>query len=146
MGKILIALGGRRVKPSATGYDVFLVAGQSNALGAGVGQDQDLDAPHKDVHQFAGSGRNAMRILAGKYPFWHHTRAPGVGFAQTFGKLHTEATGRPVLLVPVARGESGFYPQGGYTWDPDDATGTPNLFTFACKQLHLVLTTAPCGA
>lgn len=143
MGKLLNALGGRRAKPSATGYDVFLVAGQSNALGAGAGQDKVLDAPHPHVHQFAGSGRNAGQILVGEHPFWHHTRAPGVGFAQTFGKLHSEATGRPVLIVPAARGEAGFHPDGGMTWDPADTTGATSLYKFAVKQLYIALTAHP---
>ena len=143
MGKILNILGGRRVTPSDSGYDVFLVAGQSNALGAGVGYDHILDAPHPSVHQFAGSGRNKDRVLIGEYPFWHHTRAPGVGFGQTFGKLHAEATGRPVLLVPAARGESGFYPHGGYTWDLEDVTGASNLYRFAVWQLYIAITANP---
>lgn len=143
MGKLLNALGGRRVKPSESGYDVFLVAGQSNALGAGAGQDNVLDAPHRNVHHLAGSGRNAGNILAGEHPFWHHTRAPGVGFAQTFGKLHTEATDRPVLIVAAARGEAGFHPDGGMTWDPADTSGATNLYTFAVKQLYIAITANP---
>lgn len=143
MGKLLNALGGRRVTPCEAGYDVFLVAGQSNALGAGVGQDKVLDAPHRNVHQFAGSGRNAGNIVAGEHPFWHHTRAQGVGFSQTFGKLHTEAAGRPVLIVPTARGEAGFHPDAGLTWDPEDTTGATNLYKFAVKQLYMALTTHP---
>ncbi|MGO4653012.1 sialate O-acetylesterase [Arthrobacter sp. 2RAF22] len=115
------------------------MAGQSNGLGAGVGHDKTLDAPHPKVHQLAGSGRNEGKILVGEHPFWHHTRAPGVGFGQTFGKLHTESTGRPVLLVPAARGESGFHPHGGYTWDRKDATGAINLYKFAARQLSIAL-------
>lgn len=143
MGKISTVLGGRRVQPSSSGYDVFLVAGQSNALGAGAGQDKVLDAPHPNVHQLAGSGRNAGRIVAGEYPFWHHTRSQGVGFCQTFGRHHTEAAGRSVLIVPAARGEVGFHPEGGMTWDPADTTGATNLYKFAVKQLYIALTAHP---
>lgn len=140
MGKILNVLGGRRVKPAAPGYDVFLVAGQSNALGAGVGQ---AGPSHPRVHQFAGSGRNAGRTLVGEQPLWHHTRAPGVGFGLTFSALHAEATGKHVLLVPVARGESGFFPQNGFSWDIEDQPGTVNLFNFARQQLAAALAAHP---
>lgn len=132
MGRLLNVLGGRRVRPPSGGYDVFLVAGQSNALGAGVGTERRIVGV---VHQFAGSGRNAGRTLVAESPLWHHTRAPGVGFGLTFADLYSEATGRPVLLVPVARGESGFFPQGGFSWDVEDQPGTANLFKFACQQL-----------
>lgn len=131
------------MRPSETGYDVFLIAGQSNALGAGIGQDKKLDAPDPNVHQLAGSGRNAGNIIAGEHPFWHHARAQGVGFGQTFGKLHAEATGRPVLIVGAARGEAGFHPDGGLTWDPGDTTGATNLYKFAVKQVYIALTAQP---
>jgi hypothetical protein len=79
----------------------------------------------------------------GENPLWHHTRAPGVGFGVPFGALHAETTGRHVLLVPVARGESGFFPHNGFSWDVEDQPGTVNLFRFACKQLAAALTAHP---
>lgn len=135
MRKLSNLLGGRRATPAKSGYDVFLIAGQSNALGAGLGHDAVLDRAHRNVHQFAGAGRKAGQVLTGAHPLWHHTRAPGVGFGVTFGNLHAEATGRPVLLVPVARGESGFVPQNGFSWDVEDHPDTFNLFRYACRQL-----------
>lgn len=140
MGKILNVLGGRRVRPYTRGYDVFLIAGQSNALGAGIGPSHRSS---RAVHQFAGSGRNAGRTLVAEKPMWHHTRAPGVGFDLTFGDLHAEATGRPVLLIPAARGESGFFPKFGYSWDVQDQPDTVNLFKFASKQVASALSVHP---
>lgn len=136
-------LGGRTITPSADGYDVFLIAGQSNALGAGLGFDAKLDRPHDLVHQFAGSGRKAGRVLVGEHPLWHHTRAPGVGFGPMFGRLHAEVTGRPVLLVPAARGESGFHPQNGFSWDVEDHDWITSLFRFACSQVSAALAAHP---
>lgn len=143
MRKIGAATGGKTAKAPGAGYDVFLIAGQSNALGAGLGFDARLDRPHEMVHQFAGSGRKAGRTLVGEHPLWHHTRASGVGFGPMFGRLHIETTGRPVLLVPAARGESGFHPQNGSSWDVEDQPGTVNLFTFACQQVSTALATHP---
>ncbi|MCZ9884166.1 sialate O-acetylesterase [Arthrobacter sp. B2a2-09] len=143
MGKITNLLGGHLVKPPSEGYDVFLIAGQSNALGAGLGHKHRLDRPHGNVHQFAGSGRKAGKVLRGEHPLWHHTRAPGVGFGLMFGKLHAEATGRPVLLVPAARGESGFHPHVGFSWDVTDQPGTINLYRFASQQLASALSAHP---
>lgn len=139
MRQLSKVLGGRRATPAEGGYDVFLIAGQSNALGAGMGHDTALDRAHPNVHQFAGSGRKAGQVLTGAHPLWHHTCAPGVGFGVTFGNLHVEATGRPVLLVPAARGESGFVPQNGFSWDVDDHPDTFNLFRYACRQLDAAL-------
>lgn len=143
MRKITTLLGGRRVKPADRAYDVFLIAGQSNALGAGLGASHRLDRPHANVHQFAGSGRKAGQVLAGEHPLWHHTRAPGVGFGLMFGRLHAEVSDRPVLLVPAARGASGFAPQEGFSWDVQDHPGTVNLYRFACTQLAAALAAHP---
>lgn len=143
MSKLSNLLGGRRATPAETGYDVFLIAGQSNALGAGIGHDAVIDRAHPHVHQFAGGGRNAGKVLTGEHPLWHHTRAPGVGFGVTFGNLHAEATGRPVLLVPAARGQSGFVPQNGFSWDVENHPDTFNLFRYACRQLDTALAEGP---
>lgn len=141
--KFRAATGGTPVRDRGHGYDVFLVAGQSNALGAGLGFDSALDRPHSRVHQYAGSGPRAGRLLSARHPLWHHTRAPGVGFGPTFGTLHVEDWGRPVLLVPAARGETGFVPQNGYSWDVEDHPDTFNLFWYACRQLESALGSRP---
>ncbi|MCA4133054.1 sialate O-acetylesterase [Arthrobacter sp. M4] len=144
MGRLMNALGGRRAKPSNDGYDVYLIAGQSNALGAGVTDfDPHLDRADSMVHQFAGCGRKAGQILEGTHPLWHFTRATGVGFGVEFGNRAAGASGKHVLLVPTARGETGFFPHNGFTWDPNDKSGAVNLFEFACRQLSKALATHP---
>lgn len=143
MGRITNLMGGRRIKASKRGYDVFLIAGQSNALGAGLGPSNRLDRPHASVHQFAGSGRKVGQVLVGEHPLWHHTRAPGVGFGLTFGRLHAESSSRPVLLVPAARGESGFHPQNGFSWNIEDHPSVVNLYRYACTQVAAALEAHP---
>lgn len=141
--KLRLAAGGKPVKDSRDGYDVFLIAGQSNALGAGLGYDSKLDRARKHVHQFAGSGPRARKLVSANHPLFHQTPAPGVGFGTTFGNLHVEAFTRPVLLVPVARGESGFSPNNGYSWDVRNQSLETSLFRFACQQLDTALNTGP---
>jgi len=82
-------------------------------------------------------------VVAASDPLLHQQKATGVGFGMTFAKLHAGATGRPVLLVPVARGSSGFHPADGFTWDRHDISGAFNLYDFAGDQLAAALATHP---
>lgn len=127
----------------AEGYDVVAILGQSNALGAGLGlQRRSLDHPDERVHQFAGSGRRKGQVLIAVDPLLHQQRAAGVGFGLTFGKLWADREDRSVLLVPTARGNSGFHPTDGFTWDPD-LPGEGNLYEYAVGQIRGALATHP---
>lgn len=112
------------------------ILGQSNALGCGVGAPTP---PHPMVHQWPGSGRTRGAVVAGVDPLFHHTPARGVGFGTTFGRELSASTGTGVLLVPTARGESGFTSIDGHTWDPRDRSTKVNLFDFASTQIESAL-------
>jgi hypothetical protein len=125
-------------------YLVVAVLGQSNAHGAGVGLDRDgLDAPHPRVHQWAASGRSKNTVVAGSNPLFHEVPSKAVGFGPTFAGLLADATGRPVLLVPYARGDSGFARIHGISWDPSDTGARVNLFRDAMTRIRSGLNIVP---
>ncbi|MDI9894204.1 sialate O-acetylesterase [Rhodococcus sp. IEGM 1381] len=125
-------------------YLVVAVLGQSNAHGAGLGLDRSgLDAPHPRVHQWAASGRSKNTIVAGSNPLFHEVPSKAVGFAPTFAAHLADATGRPVLLVPYARGDSAFARVNGISWDPDDTGARINLFRNALMRIRTGLATKP---
>lgn len=125
-------------------YLVVAVLGQSNAHGAGVGLDRDgLDAPHPRVHQWAASGRSKNTVVAGSSPLFHEVPSKAVGFGPTFAGLLADATGRPVLLVPYARGDSGFARIHGISWDPSDTGARVNLFRDAMTRIRSGLNIVP---
>ncbi|QII08123.1 sialate O-acetylesterase [Rhodococcoides fascians A25f] len=125
-------------------YLVVAVLGQSNAHGGGRGLDRSgLDAPHPRVHQWAASGRSKNTIVAGSNPLFHEVPSKAVGFAPTFAAHLADTTGKPVLLVPYARGDSGFARIHGISWDPADTGARVNLFWDAVQRIRTGLATKP---
>jgi hypothetical protein len=66
-----------------------------------------------------------------------------VGFGMTFAKKLADVTGRTVLLVPGARGDTSFTPKNGYTWDPVDHTTRRNLYREAVQAVDAALAAHP---
>lgn len=135
---------GLPVEPFTEPYLVVAVMGQSNAHGAGVGLDRDgLDKPHPRVHQWASSGRSKNTLVAGCDPLFHEVPSKAVGFATTFARSLADDTGRPVLLVPYARGDSAFARVNGISWDPADRAARVNLFWNALARIESGLALVP---
>ena len=111
---------GTPVAAPSSPYLVVPILGQSNAQGMGLGLDlAGPDRPHPLVHQWAMGGRSKGTVVAAVDPLLHEVPAKDtVGFGMTFAKQLAERTGRPVLLIPGARGDTSFAPKNGYTWDP----------------------------
>ncbi|GLP77047.1 acetylxylan esterase [Mycobacterium antarcticum] len=141
----------RRLAPSGTAvtapkspYLVVPILGQSNAFGMGVGLDRDgEDRPDRRVHQFAMSGPSKATVILAEEPLRHEIPGYGVGFGLTFGKLLADATGRHVLLIPGARGDTAFAPKNGYTWDPGDSLTRVNLYVNAVNAIDAALNRSP---
>lgn len=141
----------RRIAPKGTPveaperpYLVVPVLGQSNAFGMGVGLDLDgEDRPHPRVHQWAMCGPSKGSAVLAVDPLLHEIPAKGVSFATTFARHLADETGRPVLLVPGARGDTSFTPKNGYTWDPADTRTRVNLYRRATDAIDDVLATWP---
>lgn len=135
-----LASAGTPVDPPPKPYLVVPILGQSNAFGMGRGLDRDgLDRPHPLVHQYAMSGPAKGRIILAEEPLMHEIPGKGVGFGMTFAKLLAEETGRHVLLVPGARGDTSFAPKNGYTWDPVDTRTRVNLYVAGVRAIDAVL-------
>lgn len=118
-------------------YDVVVVMGQSNALGAGEGWEPlGADAPHANVYQMSSYPALEDLVLPAADPLLNPQPMFGrVGFGLTFAKDYAEATGRDVLIIPVGVGETGFTEAGGRTWDPDNETAPINLYERAVEQI-----------
>jgi len=125
-------------------YLVVPILGQSNAFGMGLGLDlDDLDRPHPLVHQWAMSGPSKGTAVLGVDPLFHEIPCKRVGFGVTFAKQLADATGRAVLLVPGARGDTSFTPKNGYTWDGDDTSTRINLYRQAVGAIDAALERYP---
>jgi Carbohydrate esterase, sialic acid-specific acetylesterase len=123
-----------RADPRKSGADVVLLLGQSNMQGAGLPYDPALDMKFEGVDQYAGSGPRAGTVVPAEDSLFHVNQylfegAPAVGPGMEFGRqlwLNQQAD-RRVLLVPAARGGTGFTGTKDYSWDPDNTAATVNL-------------------
>lgn len=134
--KRLIAPKGTPVDPPEKPYLIVPILGQSNAFGMGLGLDPDgEDRPHPLVHQWAMCGPSKGKAILGVEPLIHEIPGKGVGFGVAFAKRLADATGRAVLLIPGARGDTSFTPKNGYTWDPADTRTRVNLYRRAVSAI-----------
>jgi hypothetical protein len=125
-------------------YLVIAVLGQSNAFGMGVPVDvAGVDQAHPLVHQWAMCGPSEGTAVLAADPLLHETPSRGVGFAMTFAKSLACETGRTVLLIPGARGDTSFTPKNGYTWDPADTHTRVNLYRKAVEAIDAALAGYP---
>lgn len=76
-------------------------------------------------------------------PLLHEVPGRGVGFAMTFAKALAEESGRSVLLIPAARGDTSFTPKNGFSWDPADRTARVNLYRQAVGAIDASLARYP---
>ena len=66
-----------------------------------------------------------------------------MGFGTTFAKHLADETGRTVLLIPGARGDTSFTPKNGYTWDPADTRTRVNLYRRGVSAIDAALAAYP---
>lgn len=96
------------------GYDIFLIAGQSNTHYS-LGFDPTIDTGDKRVKQLSRSEveEEDMKIKDAVPPLDHHTKQPDrVGFGMTFAKLYADKilnSNRQVLLIPSGYAGSAFH-------------------------------------
>jgi Carbohydrate esterase, sialic acid-specific acetylesterase len=139
-----LAPAGVPVDPPATPYLIVPVLGQSNAVGMGLGLDlHGADRPDPRVHQWAMCGPSKGTAVLAVDPLLHEIPAGGVGFGMTFAKHLAAATGRTVLLIPGARGDTSFAPKNGWTWDPADTRTRWNLYRTAVAAIDAALARNP---
>ncbi|MDT5015008.1 MAG: hypothetical protein QOD39_1168 [Mycobacterium sp.] len=139
-----LAPAGTPVDPPDAPYLVVPVLGQSNAVGMGLGLDlDDADRPHPRVHQWAMCGPSKGTAILAVDPLLHELPAGGVGFGMTFAKHLADETGRAVLLIPGARGDTSFTPKNGWTWDPADTRTRRNLYRDGVAAIDAALARYP---
>ena len=144
----------RRLAPAGTPVDspqapylIVPVLGQSNAVGMGLGLDlEGLDKPDPRVHQWAMCGPSKGSAILAVDPLLHEIPAGGVGFGITFAKQLAAETGRAVLLIPGARGDTSFTPKNGWTWDPADTRTRRNLYRNGIAAIDAALARYPGSA
>jgi hypothetical protein len=125
-------------------YLVVPILGQSNAFGMGLGLDPTgLDSQHPLVHQWAMCGPSKGTVVAGVDPLLHEIPCKRVGFGPAFAKRLADETGRAVLLIPGARGDTSFTPKNGYTWDGNDRSTRVNLYRRAVAEIDAALDRYP---
>lgn len=135
---------GEPVDPPEQPYLVLPILGQSNAFGMGQPLDPaGADKPHPRVHQWPMCGPSKGTAVLAVEPLLHEIPGRGVGFALTFAKALAEDSGRSVLLIPGARGDTGFTPKNGFTWDPDDSRTRVNLYRNAVAAIDDALAAFP---
>lgn len=102
--------------PVFAGYDVFILAGQSNMVGRGLPFDAALDAVDPNIWQWTQAG--AIAPATARLDHNDPSGFERVGMGLSFAKAYRAANpARPILLVPTAKGGSGF---SGDDWNPGD--------------------------
>jgi len=92
------------------GYDVFLVAGQSNAVGVNSGRTDELDGAVSRIYQYKNTD-DTLALAADPLDHPSSGGASSNGFALTFAKAYKTsimAGNRAVILVPQAAGGTSF--------------------------------------
>ncbi|MDF2605894.1 MAG: hypothetical protein K0S34_84 [Bacillales bacterium] len=113
LNRVVVLEGGVVTPPEIEGYDVFVIAGQSNAVGWGTPKDAILDAPITNVMQYKRDGT----VGEASFPLDHNdpdnTDHDKVGFALSFAKKYLEnntlGANRQILLIPCAVAGTGFH-------------------------------------
>lgn len=146
------------------GYDVVVIAGQSNAQGAALTDGQN--PVRRRIKQFPAmfeqiTGGSGSKIMVATDPLDHRwvqrsaadgyrlsTVGPGMPFAHRYEE--TMPAGRRLLLVPAAYSGTGFTktnhgPEMSTHWRPGDNTGV-NLYESAIRQTLAALEDAGDGA
>lgn len=134
-----------------TGYDVILLAGQSNMQGADNTKDTAIDVADPRIFEWPNSGANINTIFPAVDPL-HHVPGtssqvgPGVAFAKWYASQI--APGRKVLLVPAAYYGTGFensdYPA---RWKVGRVQGGEiNLYENAITKTNAAMAAAGPGA
>lgn len=145
------------IDPSDVGFDVILLAGQSNMCGGDpLGEiDANQDPVDSRIWCWPGNGSYFGRLIQAKDPLPHHSQPLAVGPGMPLARAYAASrpSNRRVLLVPCAHSGTGFtttdfiprpggFAAGGGCWDPDYPNGT-NLYQFAIAQTLAAVAAAP---
>lgn len=137
----------------AEGYDVIVVAGQSNAVGCGLGNYREDPIYLQEagrVFQLGRFGQDDGKIIPASEPLQHWDQTPGKnldrkGFAYPFALRYAQGlpSERKVLLVPVGRGSTTILlwdrQQQGFIHAGMDDAGPPVLWDDMVDRMRKAL-------
>lgn len=128
-GPLRDALGGGSV--GLPGYDIIVIAGQSNAAGAGGPYSPQLDPTTPTIDQYGAKNRT---IRAASEPLDMVNNPTGMGPGLQFARWYASqlAPGRKVLVVPAAKGGTRLSASTGDSWRA--TRPTPSLYAAAIEQ------------
>lgn len=126
---------------ASLGYDVWLIAGQSNAAGAATPIDPAFEYIDPRIEQWGLLGNYYNKQIVASDPLKFPeglttTLSAGLHFARLF--VNTLAPNRKVLLVPAAWGGTGLV---GGRWQPGNPGG--DLYEQAIAATNLAVTSNP---
>ncbi|MFI3228601.1 MAG: MBG domain-containing protein [Bacillota bacterium] len=120
------------------GYDIIIIAGQSNALGyySPASEDTYLTPYNKVYAVVSGTSDGEYETTNGIYTVGEYSRTKTNGnydysFGETFVEEYAEnylASNRSVLVVKVAEGGTGFFYKNNY-WDTEGGSLYESLIT-----------------
>ena len=141
-----ISVASKVINPDDAGYDLIILAGQSNTAGRGV-VDAKIDITDPRIFQFGAQGSYGNVISQAADPLAQvETSGTGLGFGTTFARWYanTVPANRRVLLVPTAKGGTTFEgasSPAGWTWKVGRVDVT-NLYENAITQAQAALAAA----
>jgi hypothetical protein len=157
LGLMLLIPAGAQAQNAGEGYDIIVVAGQSNAVGRGLGdgvKEDDVYAKEAGrVFQLGRFGQDNGKIIPATEPLQHWGYAPGKdpdrkGFAYPFALRYAHSLEKPrkVLLVPAAQGSTSILQWDLETMDFTRARGVPDspkLWNDMVKRIKIALESHP---
>lgn len=137
------------VNVADVGFDIFLLLGQSNIVGADSTTDTRVDIPDPRIWQYSSTGSRIDTITQAVEPLDHRTPTgvgPGMEVARRY--LETVPPNRRVLLVPCGHGGTAMRGNSStdqaMNWSPVVKLAT-SLYDFAVAQLEEAVEAAGTG-
>ena len=126
-----LAASGGAAPVGLPGYDIIVIAGQSNAAGAGGPYSPELDPTTPTIDQYGAKNRT---IRAASEPLDMVNNPTGMGPGLQFARWYASqlAPGRKVLVVPAAKGGTRLSSNDGESWRA--TRPTPSLYAAAIEQ------------
>lgn len=95
----------------SSGYDVFILMGESGMVGRANEFNEKIDFPNDEVYQLGRGGTDEGLLILAEHPLQHHsngTNQGDIGCGLEFAKWYKTITNRKVLLICTAQGGSAF--------------------------------------
>lgn len=128
------------------GYDIVILAGQSNMSGRGTPYSTTTDPVNPRIFQYKSKTPNANTIVPAAEPLDMHDTPTGIGPGLQFARWYAARAldpARKVLLVPVAHGGTPLVSNAALAWRRGVAG---NLYANMISQAQGALAAAGTGA